>query len=48
MGPVFGVSLFARRQDFPYWAATALMVVGIVMIVAAARGGQDFTDAGEA
>ena len=48
MGPVFGVSLFARRQDFPYWAATALMVVGIVMIVVAARGGQDFADAGEA
>ena len=48
MGPVFGVSLFARRQDFPYWSATALMVLGIVMIVVAARGGQDFADAGEA
>jgi DHA1 family tetracycline resistance protein-like MFS transporter len=48
MGPVFGVSLFARRQDFPYWAATGLMVLGIVMIVVAARGGRDFADSGEA
>jgi MFS family permease len=47
MGPVFGVSLFARSRDFPYWAATALMAVGLVMIVAAARGGRDFAEAGE-
>ncbi|MES1213303.1 MAG: MFS transporter [Singulisphaera sp.] len=47
MGPVFGVSLFARRADFPYWAATGLMLLGLVMIAAAARGGRDFAEADE-
>lgn len=47
MGPVFGVSLFARGHDFPYWAATGLMALGIVMIVVAARGGQDFAETHE-
>jgi len=48
MGPVFGVSLFARRQDLPYWAATALMIVGLLMIVTGARRGHDFADGGKA
>ena len=25
LGPVFGVSLFARQSDFPYWAAASFM-----------------------
>ena len=45
---MFGVSLFARRHDLPYWAATGLMALGLVMIVAAARGGEDFSDATDA
>jgi MFS transporter, DHA1 family, tetracycline resistance protein len=47
LGPVFGVSLFARRSDFPYWAATGLMVLGLAMIIMAARGGSDFVEQGE-
>ena len=48
MGPVFGVSFFARRQDLPYWSATALMVVGLIMILIAARRGHDFAERNEA
>ena len=48
LGPVFGVSLFARRADFPYWAATGLMVLGLAMIVVAARGGEDFGESADA
>jgi MFS family permease len=44
LGPVLGMSLFARRSDFPYWAATGLMVLGLVMIVTAARSGKDFVE----
>ncbi|MBI2825134.1 MAG: MFS transporter [Planctomycetia bacterium] len=46
MGPVFGVSLFTYGQDLPYWAAAGLMVLGLAMIVAAARGGKDYEPAG--
>jgi DHA1 family tetracycline resistance protein-like MFS transporter len=45
LGPVFGISLMARRSDLPYWSAAGLMVLGLVMIVAAARRGADFDDA---
>jgi MFS family permease len=47
LGPVFGIGLLARRSDLPYWAAAALMVLGLVMIVAAARRGTDFSEPGE-
>jgi DHA1 family tetracycline resistance protein-like MFS transporter len=47
LGPVFGVSFFARRADLPYWAAAVLMVLGLGMIVVAARSGRDFVEVAE-
>jgi len=42
LGPVFGVRLFAQGPELPYWAAAAMLVVGLAMIVAAVRSGRDF------
>jgi len=42
LGPVFGLRLFTQSPAAPYWAAAGLMAVGLVMIVASVRAGQDF------
>jgi MFS family permease len=42
VGPVFGNILLPISAALPYWAATALMIGGLLMILIAARGGGDF------
>jgi DHA1 family tetracycline resistance protein-like MFS transporter len=42
LGPVCGLALFHQSADWPYWAATGAMGVGLVLIMIAARGGKDF------
>jgi MFS family permease len=45
LGPMIGVPLVARNSSFPYWTAAAMMGVGLVAVIVAARGGQDFPTA---
>ncbi len=47
LGPVFGVRLFAQSAAWPYWAAAALMAIGLAMIVLSVRAGRDFAAADE-
>jgi MFS family permease len=42
LGPVSGLALFHRSADWPYWAAAAVMALGLLLIVIAARTGKDF------
>jgi DHA1 family tetracycline resistance protein-like MFS transporter len=42
VGPVCGLALFHQSPDWPYWAATGAMGMGLVLIMIAARGGKDF------
>ncbi|HUY32283.1 MAG TPA: MFS transporter [Pirellulales bacterium] len=42
LGPVCGMRLFKESSTWPYWTAAALLSVGLVMIVVAARGGADY------
>ena len=46
LGPVVGTPLLFRDPAAPYYAAAALMAVGLVMVVVAARGGHDYAAAG--
>ncbi len=45
LGPVSALPLLGISAQLPYLAAAGLMVVGALMIVAAARRGADFVDA---
>ncbi len=42
IGPVVGLRLFAQSAAWPYWAAAALMAVGLGMIIVSVRTGHDF------
>lgn len=42
IGPVVGLRLFAQSAAWPYWAAAALMAIGLGMIVVSVRTGHDF------
>lgn len=42
LGPVIGIRLFHVTATMPFWAAAALMVLGLVLVIAAAPGGRDF------
>jgi MFS family permease len=46
LGPLFGNALFGLSiyHDWPYWAAAVLMVLALLCMVSAARGGRDFVD----
>jgi MFS family permease len=45
LAPIMALRLFESSPDWPYWAAAALLAPGLLMIVASARGGRDFTPA---
>ena len=45
LGPMIGVPLVARNSMLPYWTAAGMMCLGLLMVVYAARGGQDFVPA---
>jgi MFS transporter, DHA1 family, tetracycline resistance protein len=47
LGPMIGVPLIARHATFPYWTAAGMMGLGLVMVIAAVRGGSDFPCAKE-
>ena len=42
LGPVFGLRLFTQSPAAPYWAAAAMLLVGLAMIVVSVRSGRDF------
>jgi predicted MFS family arabinose efflux permease len=42
LGPVCGLRLFTQSPAAPFWAAAALMAVGLSMIVVSVRAGGDF------
>jgi DHA1 family tetracycline resistance protein-like MFS transporter len=42
IGPVTGNYLLARHHTWPYWAATALMIAGAMLVALAVRAGKDF------
>jgi MFS family permease len=42
LGPVFGLRLFTQSVAMPYYVATGLMGLGLVLMIFAARGGKDF------
>ncbi|HEV3002880.1 MAG TPA: MFS transporter [Pirellulales bacterium] len=42
LGPVCGMRLFEESHALPYWAAVAVLSVALVMVVVAARGGNDY------
>ena len=39
---MIGIPLFGRGIGLPYWLATGLMTVGLVLVIVAARGGRDY------
>jgi hypothetical protein len=45
LGPMIGVPLVARNAMLPYWTAAGMMSLGLLMVVVAARGGEDFAPA---
>jgi MFS family permease len=48
LGPMIGVPLVARNAMLPYWTAAGMMSLGLLMVVVAARGGEDFAPAAAA
>jgi predicted MFS family arabinose efflux permease len=44
LGPLLGNWLFAKNASLPLWLAAALMGVGLVFIVVAARSGHDYDE----
>ncbi|HTN75673.1 MAG TPA: MFS transporter [Pirellulaceae bacterium] len=42
LGPMFGNVLFARSAAWPYWAATGLMILAVLLMLPATRGGSDY------
>lgn len=42
VGSGLGIPLLRYRSDMPYWLAAAMMVVGLALLLAAARRGRDF------
>ena len=47
LGPMIGVPLIERQSTLPYWTAAGMMSLGLVVVIAAARGGCDFLSAEE-
>ena len=43
LGPLIGVNLFYRDVQWPFYLATVLMALGGLLVLAAARMGQDYT-----
>jgi len=42
VGSGLGIPLLRYRLELPYYVAAALMVVGMFLLIAAARRGKDF------
>ncbi len=42
LGPMLGIPLLKRGLSWPYWTAGGLMLLGLVLVIAAARGGHDY------
>ncbi|HTU25675.1 MAG TPA: MFS transporter [Pirellulales bacterium] len=45
LGPMLGIPLHGIAIGLPYWLATALMTLGLALVIVAARGGRDFATA---
>lgn len=45
LGPLAGMPLFKLGATLPLWIAAALMAIGFLLVIAAARRGQDFAAA---
>jgi MFS family permease len=43
LGPMLGIPLLVKQPSLPYWTAAGLMVLGLILVVFAARGGRDYT-----
>ena len=41
-GPMIGIPLHGVAIGLPYWVATGLMAVGLVLVVIAASSGRDY------
>ena len=41
-GPMIGIPLYGVSIGLPYWVAAGLMVLGLVLVIIAARGGHDY------
>ena len=48
LGPMIGIPLHGRGIGLPYWLATGLMALGLVLVIVAARGGRDYRHGGAA
>jgi fucose permease len=42
LGPMIGIPLHGIGIGLPYWLATGLMAVGLILVIVAARGGRDY------
>jgi DHA1 family tetracycline resistance protein-like MFS transporter len=42
LGPMFGIPLLELHNTLPYYVAASLMGVGLLLVIVAARGGQDY------
>jgi DHA1 family tetracycline resistance protein-like MFS transporter len=47
LGPMLGIPLLKHGSSLPYWTATGLMILGLVLVIVAARGGKDYAVQGE-
>jgi MFS family permease len=47
LGPVVGIPLLTRDTMLPYWAAAALMSLGLVLVLIASASGKDYTGPGQ-
>jgi MFS family permease len=45
LGPMTGIPLFKLGASLPFWTASGLMAVGLVLVLVAARRGHDFAPA---
>jgi predicted MFS family arabinose efflux permease len=42
LGSGVGIPLLRQRWDMPYYVSAALMIVGLILLAAAARRGKDY------
>ncbi len=42
LGPMLGIPLLKHGISLPYWTAFGLMILGLLLVIAAARGGRDY------
>lgn len=44
LGPLLGIRLFKSHSAYPYWAAMTLMVLAVLLVGVATRGGKDYVE----